>query len=67
MWMKAERILFIGNSGSGKTWLGTPLSQKMNIPLHHRDAIRGDKGGYKVRRLAADIKKDLDAIQKQDQ
>ena len=65
--MEGERILIIGNSGSGKTWLGTPLSQKMNIPLHHMDTLRWDKGGYKIRRSAADIYKDLDAIQKQDQ
>ncbi|MBY0291781.1 MAG: AAA family ATPase [Alphaproteobacteria bacterium] len=65
--MEAERILIIGNSGSGKTWLGTTLSQKMNIPLHHMDTLRWDKGGYKIRRSAADINKDLDAIQKQDQ
>jgi len=63
----AERILIIGNSGSGKTWLGRALSVKMNLPLFHMDAIRWDKGGYEIRRSAAEIKKDLDDITQQKQ
>ncbi|MBI2707286.1 MAG: hypothetical protein HYX35_03100 [Proteobacteria bacterium] len=62
-----NRIIIIGNSGSGKSWLGKVLSQRRKIPLFHMDEIRWDKSGYEIRRLASDINKDLDAIKKQDQ
>ncbi len=62
-----KRILIIGNSGSGKTWLGKALSKKLTIPLFHMDHIRWDKGGYEIRRSATDINKDLEAIKNQDQ
>jgi adenylate kinase family enzyme len=62
-----KRILIIGNSGSGKSWLGRALSAKMNLSLFHMDSIRWDKKGYEIRRSAADIKKDLDDITKQSQ
>ena len=62
-----ERIIIIGNSGSGKTWLGNILSQRMELPLFHMDAIRWAQGGYGIRRSALDIQKDLEALKKQDQ
>lgn len=62
-----KRILIIGNAGSGKTWLGKALSQKMNIPLFQMDAIRWDQSGYEIRREASDINKDLEDIKNQDQ
>jgi adenylate kinase family enzyme len=62
-----KRILIIGNSGSGKSWLGRTLSQKMNIPLFHMDHIRWDQSGYEIRRSASDINKDLDSIKKRNQ
>lgn len=61
-----ERILIIGNSGSGKTWLGSALSQSMKVPLFHMDVIRWDREGYEIRRSAADIKKDLANIKMKD-
>ena len=64
---KSERILIIGNSGSGKTWLGNSLSQQKKIPLFHMDAIRWDQSGYEIRRSASDINKDLEVIKKKDQ
>lgn len=54
-----KRILIIGNSGSGKTWLGNALSQSKKIPLFQMDAIRWDKRGYEIRRSTSDIAKDL--------
>ncbi len=62
-----QRILIIGNSGSGKTWLGKALSKKMHIPLYHMDSLRWDQSGYEVSRSAAQINKDLEEIKKQDQ
>jgi adenylate kinase family enzyme len=61
-----ERILIIGNSGSGKTWLGNALFQSKQIPLFHMDNIRWDQSGYEIRRSAADIERDLEAIKNQD-
>lgn len=62
-----ERIIIIGNSGSGKTWLGNTLSHREKIPLFHMDAIRWDSNGYEIRRSLADINKDLEAIKKKKQ
>lgn len=62
-----ERIIIIGNSGSGKTWLGNILSHRKEIPLFHMDAIRWDNNGYEIRRSLTDINKDLEAIKKKDQ
>lgn len=62
-----KRILIIGNSGSGKSWLGRTLSQKMSIPLFQMDHIRWDQSGYEIRRSSSDINKDLDSIKKQNQ
>ncbi len=64
---KDERILIIGNSGSGKTWLGKKLAEKGQIPLFHMDTIRWDQSGYEIRRSAADITKDLNHIQEKEQ
>lgn len=61
-----KRILIIGNSGSGKSWLGAALSQTLNIPLFHMDTIRWKQDGYGIHRSALDIDKDLDSIKSQD-
>lgn len=62
-----NRILIIGNSGSGKTWLGRALSERKKIPLFHMDDIRWDQSGYEIRRSETDIERDLDAIKNKDQ
>lgn len=62
-----KRILIIGNSGSGKTWLGRALSESQMISLFHMDNIRWDQRGYEIRRLALDIEKDLETFKHQDQ
>lgn len=64
---KLNRIIIIGNSGSGKSWLGKILSQRTNITLFHMDEIRWDHSGYEIRRSASDINKALDAIKNKDQ
>lgn len=55
-----ERILIIGNSGSGKTWLRNALSQSRQLPLFHMDGIRWDQRGYEIRRSTIDIERDLE-------
>ena len=62
-----DRILIIGNSGSGKTWLGRALSERKMISLFHMDNIKWDQSGYEIRRSATDIERDLEAIKHQDQ
>lgn len=61
-----KRILIIGNSGAGKTWLGNVLSQRTKIPLFHMDKIRWAPKGYEIRRSLFDINKKLETIQKKD-
>lgn len=61
-----QRIIIIGNSGSGKTWLGRALSENKKIDLFHMDNIRWDQSGYEIRRLATDIEKDLETIKNRD-
>jgi adenylate kinase family enzyme len=61
-----DRILIIGNSGSGKTWLGHALAQRKQLPLFHMDHIRWDQRGYEMRRSAEDIEKDLEAIKRKE-
>lgn len=63
---KFDRILIIGNAGSGKTWLGRALSQRTKFLLFHMDDIRWDKSGYNIRRSAVNIEKDLEVIKHQD-
>ena len=65
--MNDVRILIIGNSGSGKTWLGQKLAEKGKVPLFHMDKIRWDQSGHEIRRSAVDITKDLNHIKKQEQ
>ncbi|HBG34729.1 MAG: hypothetical protein A2X70_02070 [Alphaproteobacteria bacterium GWC2_42_16] len=62
-----DRILIIGNSGSGKTWLGRTLSESKKISLFHMDNIRWGQSGYEIRRSATDIERDLEAIKSKDQ
>ena len=63
---ETKRVIIIGNSGSGKTWLGKALSRKMNISLYHMDNIRWDQRGYEMPRPTTDIEKDLQGLIKQD-
>ncbi len=46
---ESKRILIIGNSGSGKTWLGRALSERKKLPLFHMDTIRWEQSGYEIR------------------
>lgn len=48
--MPENRILIIGNSGSGKSWLAGKLSDQMKIPLFHFDQYFWEPGGFDNRR-----------------
>ena len=43
--MAEVRILITGNSGSGKTWLGERLAERLNVPLVQLDDLNWD-GAY---------------------
>ena len=60
------RILIIGNSGSGKTWLGKALSEKKKISLFQMDNIKWDQSGYEIPRSSLDIEKDLEDVKNQE-
>ena len=44
------RIIIIGNSGSGKTWLARLLSEKFHLQAVHLDNIFWEPGGFDVKR-----------------
>ena len=45
-----ERIVIIGNSGSGKTYLAQRLSDYYGYPVIHLDALFWEPGGFNVKR-----------------
>lgn len=48
-----DRIVIIGNSGSGKTHLGQRLSDRFGHPLIHLDELFWEPGGFSVKRPKA--------------
>jgi adenylate kinase family enzyme len=48
--MPENRILIIGNSGSGKSWLARQLSDQFKIPVVHFDQHFWEPGGFVIRR-----------------
>jgi adenylate kinase family enzyme len=40
------RIVILGNSGSGKTWLAAELAARQGVPLIHLDEIFWEVGGF---------------------
>ena len=41
-----QRILIIGNSGSGKSWFATRLAEKTSLPVTELDTLNWEPGGY---------------------
>ncbi len=59
-----KKILIIGNSGSGKTWLGNRLSAVLEIPHFGLDNIFWEPGGHNHKKGEADVTAELREIQK---
>ncbi|MBE3803320.1 AAA family ATPase, partial [Vibrio parahaemolyticus] len=45
-----KKILIIGNSGSGKSWLSKQLSRKLQLQEVNLDSIVWESGGYNQKR-----------------
>lgn len=45
-----ERIIIIGNSGSGKTHLASELSAHFGYPIIHLDSLFWEPGGFTIKR-----------------
>ncbi|TBD21824.1 P-loop NTPase family protein [Rhizobium ruizarguesonis] len=41
-----ERVLIMGNGGSGKTWLARRIGEQLRYPIIHLDDIHWEPGGY---------------------
>jgi adenylate kinase family enzyme len=44
------RMIVIGNSGSGKSWLATKLADAKGCPVVHLDHIFWEPGGFDEKR-----------------
>lgn len=50
-----NKILIIGNSGSGKSWLSEQLSRKLELEEINLDSMVWEPGGYNRKRSAGAI------------
>jgi adenylate kinase family enzyme len=57
-----KRIVIIGNSGSGKTYLATQLSTRYSIPLIHLDKLFWEPGGFNIKRPKDMVMQDIDRM-----
>ncbi|WP_136685793.1 hypothetical protein [Falsirhodobacter xinxiangensis] len=62
-----ERLLIIGNSGSGKTWLSKEIGRRGRLPTLHLDDIRWQPGRYGVPRENAAAMRDVARAAEADQ
>ncbi|MGI0117913.1 hypothetical protein [Zooshikella sp. RANM57] len=49
------KVVIIGNSGSGKTWLANEISQSLSIPKVSLDDLFWQQGGYAQKRDVQEI------------
>jgi ATP-dependent protease HslVU (ClpYQ) ATPase subunit len=49
-----HRVVIIGNSGSGKSYLARRLSEQLTLPLIHLDALFWEPGGVPISALEPD-------------
>lgn len=57
-----QRVLIMGNSGSGKSWLAARLSAFNKLPVTDLDTLNWQQGGYGRARAKADVLNDVLAI-----
>ncbi|WP_333609762.1 hypothetical protein [Pantoea piersonii] len=61
-----KRVLIMGNSGSGKSWLAARLSELTNLPVTDLDTLNWGSEGYGKARKKVDVLNDVQAIANQD-
>ena len=49
------KIVILGNSGSGKTWLAHQLAKHVPVPMIHLDDLYWEPGGFNRRRSMEEI------------
>lgn len=54
--ISGQRILILGNGGSGKTWLANKLAQRLKIAAIELDSLHWMPGGFSQRRLPDEAK-----------
>lgn len=60
-----KKILIIGNSGSGKSWLSERLSRKLELQEVNLDSIVWEPGGYNQKRSTSAIESEIISIKSQ--
>lgn len=59
-----DRILILGNSGAGKSWLSWHLRERLGLGVHHLDDLFWEPGGFVRERpielVRADVKRVAD-------
>jgi adenylate kinase family enzyme len=61
-----NKIIIIGNSGSGKTWLGKKLASILGLSHISLDSIFWEPGGHNRKRIDSDVETDIKRIQTTD-
>jgi len=62
-----KRIVIIGNSGSGKSFLARRISASRGIPVLHLDELFWVPGGFDEKRPAEIVKAEITAKKKEDE
>ena len=57
-----KRVLIIGNSGSGKSWLSSRLSSLLQVKEVNLDSVVWEPGGYNQKRSQESIDRELEKL-----
>lgn len=61
-----QRVLIMGNSGAGKSWLAARISELKNLPVTDLDTLYWEQDGYGTAREKSEVLKDVLAIANND-
>ena len=60
-----KRLLIVGNSGSGKSWLGNQLALRLQLPHTDLDTIFWQDHNYRSKRTEQQVRAHISALQQQ--